>query len=146
MHTRVILERLQQHGVPIRRVINAGGIPRSNTTLSQIYANVLGKPVLVPAGNVTGLGAAIFAFTAAGIFKSLEEAQQAVGVPYKTFMPDAEQVTTYSRLFPLFSKLYFAFGQPNAAPAAVGDALAELRRIAGAVRTEQMPETANAAS
>jgi L-ribulokinase len=146
MHTRVILDRLQQHGVPIRRVINAGGIPRSNSTLNQIYANVLGKPVLVPAGNVTGLGAAIFAFTAAGIFNSLEEAQQAVGVPYKTFTPDAEQTTTYERLFPLFNKLYFALGQPNAAPAAVGDVLPELRRIAASVRTESVPETASAVS
>ena len=146
MHTRVILERLQQHGVPIRRVINAGGIPRSNSALNQIYANVLGKPVLVPAGNVTGLGAAIFAFTAAGIFSSLEDAQRAVGVPYKTYLPDSGQVATYSRLFPLFSKLYFALGQPNAAPAAVGDVLPELRRIAAAVRTESVQETANAAS
>ena len=134
------------HGVHIKRVINAGGIPRSNSALNQIYANVLGKPVLVPAGNVTGLGAAIFAFTAAGIFSSLEDAQRAVGVPYKTYLPDSEQVTTYSRLFPLFSKLYFAFGQPNAAPAAVGDVLPELRRIAAAVRTESVQETANAAS
>ena len=146
MHTRVILERLQQHGVPIRRVINAGGIPRSNSTLNQIYANVFGKPVLVPAGNVTGLGAAIFAFTAAGIFDSLEDAQRAVGVSYKTYTPDPEAVTTYSQLFPLFTKLYFAMGQPNAAPAAFGDVLPELRRIAAAVRTEAVQETANAVS
>jgi L-ribulokinase len=146
MHTRVILERLQQHGVAIRRVINAGGIPRSNSTLNQIYANVLGKPVLVPAGNVTGLGAAIFAFTGAGIFNSLEEAQKAVGVSYKTYMPDSEQVTTYSRLFPLFSKLYFALGQPNAAAAVIGDVLPELRRVAATVRSESVRETANAAS
>ncbi|HEX7959535.1 MAG TPA: ribulokinase [Terriglobales bacterium] len=148
MHTRVILERLQQHGVPIRRVINAGGIPRSNSTLNQIYANVLGKPVLVPAGNVTGLGAAMFAFTAAGTFDSLEDAQRAVGVSYKTYTPDPEAVTTYSRLFPLFTKLYFGMGQPTAAPAALGDVLPELRRIAAAVRTEAVvgQETANAAS
>ena len=146
MHTRVILERLQQHGVPVRRVINAGGIPRSNSALNQIYANVLGKPVLVPAGNVTGLGAAIFAFTAAGIFNSLEDAQQAVGVSYKTYMPDTEQVATYSQLFPLFSKVYFALGQPSATPAPVGDVLPELRRMAAAVRSGSVQETANVAS
>src|SRR6202171_3619877 len=33
-HTRVILERIEQHGVPIRRVINAGGIPQKNDVLN----------------------------------------------------------------------------------------------------------------
>ena len=27
-HTRVILERMEEHGVPVRRVINGGGIPQ----------------------------------------------------------------------------------------------------------------------
>jgi L-ribulokinase len=146
MHTRVIFDRLQENGVAIQRVINGGGIPRTNTTLNQIYANVLGKPVLVPASNVTGLGAAIFAFLAAGTFHSLEEAQHAVGPCYKTYSPEAEQTATYEQLFPLFRKLYFAFGQPIAAPVAAGDVLPELRRIASEVRTRTAQETVTAAS
>jgi sugar (pentulose or hexulose) kinase len=39
-----------------------GGIPQSNLVLNQIYANVLGKPVLGPSSKVTGIGSAIFAF------------------------------------------------------------------------------------
>ena len=42
-HTRIILERMAEHGVPIRRVINAGGIPQKNAVLNQVYANVLGN-------------------------------------------------------------------------------------------------------
>ena len=38
-HTRVILERMAEHGVPIRRVINGGGIPQKNPALNQVYAN-----------------------------------------------------------------------------------------------------------
>ena len=60
-HTRVILERMEEHGVPIARVINGGGIPQKNETLNRVYANVLNKPVLVPESEVTSLGAAIFA-------------------------------------------------------------------------------------
>ena len=41
-HTRVILDRMAGHGVHIKRVINAGGIPQKNDTLNQVYANVLG--------------------------------------------------------------------------------------------------------
>ena len=47
-HTRVILERMEEHGVPVRRIINGGGIPQKNAVLNQVYANVMGKPVLVP--------------------------------------------------------------------------------------------------
>jgi L-ribulokinase len=69
-HTRVIfLERMEQHSVPIRRVINAGGIPQKNEVLNRIYANVLSKPVLIPQSEVTSLGSAIFASLAAGLFR-----------------------------------------------------------------------------
>ena len=39
--------------------------------------NVLGRPVLVPTKSTTSVGSAIFAFMAAGAFKSVEEAQAA---------------------------------------------------------------------
>ena len=65
-HTRVIIDRMEQHGVPVRRVINAGGIPQRSATLNRVYANVLGKPILVPESDPTSLGSAIFAFLAAG--------------------------------------------------------------------------------
>jgi L-ribulokinase len=113
LHTRVILDRMEQHGVAVRRVINAGGIPQKNDVLNQIYANVLGRPVLVPAGSVVSLGSAIFAFLAAGTFKTIEEAQDAVCPPYKTFQPDASSKGVYDELYSLYSKIYFAFGQPQ---------------------------------
>ena len=112
-HTRVILDRMAEHGVNIRRVINAGGIPQKNDVLNQVYANVLGRPVLVPSGNVVGLGSAIFAFLAAGTFKSVEEGQAKVCPPHRTFVPDAAAQQVYARLYPLFRDLYFAFGEPG---------------------------------
>src|SRR6059058_5382583 len=68
-HTRVILDRLSEYGAPTQRVINSGGIPQNNSVLNQVYANVLGRPVLVPSKSVVSLGSAIFAFLAAGIFE-----------------------------------------------------------------------------
>ena len=68
-HTRIILERMAEHGVPIQRVINGGGIPQKNDTLNRVYANVLNKPVLVPEGDVTSLGSAIFASPGGGHFQ-----------------------------------------------------------------------------
>ena len=89
-HTRIILERMAEHGVPIDRVINAGGIPQNNAVLNQIYANVLNKPVLVPDGTPTSLGSGIFALLAAGAFKSVEEAQQAVCLRYRTVLAQSD--------------------------------------------------------
>ncbi len=129
-HTRVILERMEEYGVPIRRVINGGGIPQKNETLNRVYANVLNKPVLVPESEVTSLGSAIFAFLAAGVFASVEEAQDRLCPRYRTVAPDPEQHAVYEQLYPLYRKLYFGLGQPNAEAAAIGDILPTLRRIA----------------
>src|SRR6266480_393285 len=111
LHTRVSLERMEQNGVTVRRVINAGGIPQKNDVLNQVYANVLGRPVLVPAGSVVSLGSAIFAFLAAGTFKTVEEAQDALCPQYKVFQPEVSATRVYDQLYSLYGKIYFAFGQ-----------------------------------
>jgi L-ribulokinase len=130
MHTRIILERMAEGGVPIERVINAGGIPQKNDVLNQIYANVLNKTVLVPAGTPTSLGSGIFAFLAAGTFPTIEAAQSAVCLAHKTFTPEPEAVAVYEELFALYRKAYFALGSPQAAPQAMGDVLPGLRKLA----------------
>ena len=129
LHTRVIFNRMEENGAPIRRVINGGGIPKKNAQLNQIYANVLRKPVLVPEGDVTSLGSVIFAFLAAGEFKSIEEAQDALCPPYTTFMPEKNEAARYDRLFPLFRDAYFALGTPDAKAASLGHILPDLKEI-----------------
>jgi L-ribulokinase len=133
-HTRVILERMEEHGVPVRRVINGGGVPQRNPVLNQVYADAMNKPILVPKGDVTSLGSAIFAFLAAGTFRSIEEAQDALCPGHVTVAPRAQAAKTYRTLYPLFRKLYFGFGQQRSEPVAIGDVLPELRRVAAAVR------------
>ena len=133
-HTRIILERMAERGVPIERVINAGGIPQNNRVINQIYADVLGKTVLVPEGAPTSLGSAIFAFIAAGIFPSIEAAQQQLCLPFKTYEPAPFAVARYERLYRLYRKLYFALGARNAAPVALGEVLPELRSISEEAR------------
>jgi L-ribulokinase len=128
-HTRVILDRMTEYGAPTHRVINGGGIPQSNSVLNQVYANVLGRPVLVPSGKVTGLGAAIFAFLAAGSFKTVEEAQTKVCPSYTVYEPQAETQDVYRELYELYRKIYFEFGRP-AAGGTFGDVLPKLIRIA----------------
>jgi len=129
LHTRVILDRMEQHGVTVRRVINAGGIPQKNEVLNQVYANVLGRPVLVPSGSMVSLGSAIFAFLAAGVFPTVEEAQDKLCPSYRVFQPDPAAKQTYDKLYALFSQIYFAFGQPEFS--GLGSVLPELIRLLG---------------
>jgi len=133
-HTRVILDRMAERGVPVRRIINAGGIPQKNETLNYIYANVMNKPILVPQSEVTSLGSAIFAFLAAGTFKTVEEAQDALCPSYTTVAPDAPSAGIYEELFPIFRRLYFAMGRKDAEAIELGAVLPALRRIAAQVR------------
>ena len=133
-HTRVILERMEEHGVAVRRIINAGGIPQKNATLNRIYADAMNKPILVPQSDVTSLGSAIFAFLAAGTFKTVEEAQDALCPSYKTIAPDARSAALYEELFPIYRRLYFAMGRKDAEAVEIGGVLPALRRIAAQAR------------
>jgi L-ribulokinase len=130
-HTRVILDRMAEHGVHIKRVINGGGIPQKNDVLNRIYANALGLPVLVPSSSVVSLGSAIFAFLAAGTFKTVEEAQQKICPQHKVFEPVEAEARVYNQLYPLYRKLYFALGEPGKGP--VGDVLPALINVAEGV-------------
>jgi L-ribulokinase len=129
LHTRIILNRMHEYGVPIQRIINGGGIPKRNVALNQIYANALNKPVLVPDGDITSLGAVIFAFLAVGDFKTIEEAQDALCPQFSVFQPQQNQVALYDRLYQLFHDVYFAFGTQRAAPICLGKLLPELKAI-----------------
>src|SRR5271165_868311 len=142
MHTRVILDRMAEHGVPIKRVINAGGIPQKNTVLNHVYANVLGRPVLVPSKSVVSLGSAIFAFLAAGTFNTVEEAQEQMCPPYKEYLPDPAEQSVYEVLYPLFRKLYFAFGN---AGGDFGDVLPQLIQTAQSVMRKPSSSTTDTA-
>lgn len=133
-HTRIILERMQQHGTDVRRIINGGGIPQRNDVLNQVYANVLNKPILVPQGDVTSLGSAIFAFLAAGAFPSIEAAQEKLCPQHRVFLPEPAAASVYENLYSLYKRLYFGFGARTSEPINLGDVLPELRLIAEKAR------------
>jgi L-ribulokinase len=130
LHTRIILERMQEKGAPVHRIINGGGIPRKNNVLNRIYANALNKPVLVPSGDVTSLGSAIFAFVASGDYASVQQAQDALCPPYTTYLPDEREAAVYDELYSLYRELYFSMGDPNAPATHLGHILPTLRKMA----------------
>jgi L-ribulokinase len=83
--------------------------------------------VLVPTKSVTSLGSALFAFMAAGTFKTIEEAQDRICPPHRVYEPQPAEQRTYDDMYRLFSRLYFAFGDKRME---MGDILSSLIRIA----------------
>jgi L-ribulokinase len=81
---------------------------------------------------VTRIGSAIFAFLAAGTFKTIDEAQDAICPKHDVFTPEPEAQKVYDELYPLYRRLYFDFGAPKGS--AFGDVLPALIRVAEAVR------------
>ncbi|HMF75784.1 MAG TPA: ribulokinase, partial [Bryobacteraceae bacterium] len=134
LHTRVILARMAEHGTSVENIINGGGIPQRNHVLNQVYANVLNKPILVPQGDVTSLGSAIFAFMAASAFPSIEEAQNVLCPPHEIYLPEPENVAVYEEIFRIFKRLYFSFGSKKSEAVGLGEVLPQLRAIAAKAR------------
>jgi L-ribulokinase len=113
---RVIIERLEEYGVRIDRVVCCGGIAEKNALLMQIYADVLGRTMQVAGSSQTcALGAAISAAVlngkAAGGHDSFEEAQSKMTrLKDVEYQPNAANLKAYNELYRLYRKLHDAFG------------------------------------
>jgi L-ribulokinase len=90
--------------------------------------------VLVPDGTPTSLGSGIFALLSAGVFPSVQAAQEKICLPFKTYTPQPGAVAVYEQLYQLYRSAYFALGTPDAEALPLGKILPELRRIAAIAR------------
>lgn len=114
--TRVNVEQLQKHGIPIRRIVASGGISRKNQLLMQIYADVLNMPIYVSSVSLgPALGSAMFAAVAVGKagggYDSIEEASSRMGAPIaEVYYPETNAVDVYDQLFHIYMTLHDRFG------------------------------------
>jgi L-ribulokinase len=109
---RVIIDRLVEYEVPIRRVIVCGGIAAKNPLVMQIYADVLGMPIEVSrSGQSCALGAAIAASVAAGVHGDfLAATHHMTSVREEKFVPDPASVRPYGAIFALYRQIHDIFG------------------------------------
>lgn len=112
---RAIIERIRDYGVPIDRVVCAGGIAEKNPLLMQIYADVTGCTMLVAGSSqACALGSAVSAAVLAGAHKDFPSAQKAMTSLKKvSYKPKPAAQKTYHQLYALYRQLHDAFGNVN---------------------------------
>ncbi|MDH6223142.1 L-ribulokinase [Streptomyces sp. MJP52] len=120
--TRVIVETLEDGGVPVREFVVAGGLAR-NELLMRIYADVLRRPVSLAASRQgPALGSAIHAAVAAGAHPDVRTATAAMGrLRRDVFLPDDRRADAYDALFAEYRLLHDRFAD--------GDQLHRLRKL-----------------
>ena len=113
---RIILERFEEYGAKVDRVINCGGIPYKSPMLMQIYADVMGRTMELSASDQTAaLGSAIAGAVAAGSgsggYDNFDDAMGAMtGTLDLTYEPREENRKTYDDLFEIYRELHDSFG------------------------------------
>ena len=111
--TRVIVEQFEKGGLPIGRVMAAGGIARKDPMMMQIYADVLNRPIEVSEATQTGaLGSAIYAAVAGSVYSSVTEAADRMAAEVeRVYEPDPVAVEVYEEMFGKYKELYEYFGK-----------------------------------
>ncbi len=109
---RAIIERIREYGVPINRVVCAGGIAEKNAMLMQIYADVTGCEMRVAGSSqACALGAAISAAVLAGAHRNFAVAQKKMtSLKAKVYRPNRQSAKVYEELYRLYRTLHDAFG------------------------------------
>jgi L-ribulokinase len=115
--TRVIVEALEQHDVPVNELVACGGLPEKNKLLMQIYADVTGRAFNIAASKQTpALGAAMFGAVAAGSarggYDSIFDATQKMArLKTATFTPNPAAQKIYDALYAEYVTLHDYFGR-----------------------------------
>jgi len=113
---RVIMERFESNGVPVKRVVNCGGVAARSPLAMQIYADAMNRTVAISRSSQTcALGSAIAAAVVAGTdrgghadFASAMKAMS--GAANEVYEPKPANVAVYERLYKLYVQLHDAFG------------------------------------
>jgi L-ribulokinase len=106
--SKKIVDRFLEEGIPIKKVVALGGVAKKSPFVMQVMSDVLNMPIKVAKSEQTpALGAAMLAATAAGVYKTVEDAKKAMGAGFDAeYQPIPENVKQYQSLY----EKYIAFG------------------------------------
>jgi L-ribulokinase len=106
-----IIDTYEKAGCPVNRIIAAGGIPKKNPLMMQIYADVTGKDIYLCGSEQTcARGSAILGAAAAGPdvygYRDIYELIETLGsVSDVVYHPIPENVKRYRRLYEIYLRL-----------------------------------------
>jgi L-ribulokinase len=106
---KAIVERFEDEGIRIDGIIGLGGVAKKSPYIMQTLANVLDMPIkIAKSDQVCARGAAMFAATAAELFKDVEAAKQAMGNGFgMVYEPESQKAEQYRELY----RRYKSFGE-----------------------------------
>lgn len=110
--TRMIVDTFAKAGVPVKEFIVAGGLLK-NSFLMQMYSDVTRLPIsTIDTDQGPALGSAIHAAVAAGLYKNVNDAAEAMGKVNKhVYLPDEERAKQYDKLYVEYAELHDYFGR-----------------------------------
>ncbi len=105
--SKKIVDRFEDEGVVIEKVIGIGGVARKSPYIMQTLANVLNRPIIVASSDYApALGAAMYAAVAAGLYSSVQEAGKKLASAYEAeYQPQAEEAILFAKYMDKYEKL-----------------------------------------
>jgi L-ribulokinase len=134
--TRVIIDAFEGAGVPVTALVACGGLPERNPLLTQIYADVCGREIVVAASSqAPALGAAMFGAVAGGVERGghpsiFEAARSMAPVSDQLIRPTPAHRAVYDELYREYVRLHDLFGRGG------DDVMRTLKRIQHQADTE----------
>jgi len=105
--SKKIADRFLDEGVRIKGVIALGGVAKKSPFVMQVMADVLNMSIKVARSEQTvALGASMFAAVVAGIYKTIEAAQQNMGAGFDAvYEPIPLNVEKYKSLYEAYGQM-----------------------------------------
>ena len=127
--TLTIIQAFERKSIPVTQLVACGGLAQNSPLVLQIFADVSNRRIQLPRSlQASGLGAAMHAAIAAGIYSGFEEAAAAMtGLQTHAYDPDPAAHEVYRRLYSEYETLHDYFGRGG------NDAMRRLRSIASEI-------------
>ncbi|HEU5291106.1 MAG TPA: ribulokinase [Cyclobacteriaceae bacterium] len=105
--SKKIVDRFVDEGVEIKSVVGVGGVAKKSPFVMQTLADVLNMPIKVASSEqAPALGAAMYAATAAGLYKSITQASKAMGNGFeKVYQPNPKNISVYAKRYETYCQL-----------------------------------------
>src|SRR6185369_13609624 len=112
---KAIVDRFNDEGVPVKGLIGLGGVAKKSPFIMQMMSDIMNMPIRIHRSEQTcALGAAMFAATAAGFYKKVEDAMNSMGSGFDAeYFPDKSNADIYAKRFKKYKKLGNFIGGEN---------------------------------